>query len=162
MLISQKKAEKIAQDFLDQYHDTSTIEYAFLENEIWVITAKIGLVNQQVRKILIDAQSGRILSYTDKKLEMDDYGIKQAQVAFAVEKALLKIGAPAYEKVVQKLYEDYRCRLFDCFEYPEYLHNVIKEIFGDNYKAITDAVKVNLKDISGQKPVEDFLNVISK
>lgn len=161
-IISQKKAERIALDFVEQYHESSTIESAFLENNVWVITARIGLINQQMRKIFVDGLSGQILSYANSKLDQEDFGINQAKVSFAIEKALLGIGGPAYESVVQKLYENHRCRLFDCYEHPEYLHSVLKEIFGDNYKAIAKSIKSHLKDVSEQKPITDFLSVISK
>lgn len=160
--INQKKAEKIAIEFLEQYHDTSTIESIFLENGVWIVTAKIGLMTPQIRQVLIDENSGRILSYVDRTAVNGNYAIKQARVASAVEKALLRIGPPAHEKVVQKLYEDYQCHLFDCYEKPEYLNKVIKEIFGDNYTSIVESIKTNLKDVDEQKTFGDFLKVISK
>jgi hypothetical protein len=160
--ISQKKAEKIALDFLEQYHDASTIESSTLEDEIWVVTAKIGLISQQLRKITIDGRSGQILGYSDSRLDINDYGINQVKVALAIEKALLGIGAPAYEMVVQKLYEDYRCRIFDCYDKPEYLSRIIKDMFGDNYRPIAESIRDNLGDISEQNVIKDFLSVISK
>lgn len=160
--INQKKAEKITIEFLEQSHDTSTIESIFLENGVWIVTAKIGLITPQIRQVLIDENSGRILSYIDKTTASGSYAIKQAKVASAVEKALLRLGPPAREKVVQKLYEDYKCHLFDCYENPEYLNKVIKETFGDNYTAIIDSIKTNLKEADEQKTFGDFLEVISK
>jgi hypothetical protein len=160
--INQKKAEKIALGFLEQYHDTSTIESIFLENGVWVVIAKIGLMTPQIRQVLIDENSGRILSYIDKSTVNGNHAIRQAKVASAVEKALLRIGPPAHEKVVQKLYEDYRCHLFDCYEKPEYLNKVIKEVFGDNYMVIVDSIKDHLREPSEQKTFLDFLTVISK
>ncbi|HEY8109251.1 MAG TPA: hypothetical protein VIG05_00080 [Candidatus Nitrosotenuis sp.] len=160
--INQKKAEKIAIGFLEQYHDTSTIESIFLENGVWVVTAKIGLMTPQVRQVLIDENSGRILSYVDKTAVNGNSIMKQAKVASAVEKALLRIGPPAHEKVVQKLYDDYHCHLFDCYEKPEYLNKVIKEIFGDNYIVIVESIKDQLKETTEQKTFMDFLTIISK
>lgn len=160
--INQKKAEKIALEFLEQYHDTSTIESIFLENGVWIVTAKIGLVTPQIRQVLIDEHSGRILSYVDKTPINGNHAITQAKVASAIEKTLLRIGSPVHEKVIQKLYEDYHCHLFDCYEKPEYLNKVIKEIFGDNYMAVVESIKTDLKETSEQKSFLDFLTVISK
>ena len=162
MSIGQKKAERIALDFLEQYHDASTIESSALENDVWIITARIGLISQQLRKITIDGKSGQILGYSDSKLDLNDHGINQAKVALAIEQALLGIGVPAYEMVVQKLYEDYRCRIFDCYDKPEHLSRIIKEMFGDNYKPITESIRTNLRDISEKNVIKDFLSVISK
>lgn len=162
MSISQKKAEEIALDFLEQYHDASTIESSFLENDVWIVTARIGLISQQLRKITIDDKSGQILGYSDSRLDLNGHGINQAKVALAIEKALLGIGAPAYERVIQKLYEDYHCQIFDCYDKPEYLSRIIKEMFGDNYKPIAESIRANLVDISEQNVIKDFLSVISK
>lgn len=111
---------------------------------------------------MIDANSGRILSYTDKVMPEDMFAIKRTKVALAIEKALLGIDQQTYEKVVQKLYTDYQCDLFDCYENPEYLNKVIKEIFGENYIAIVKSVKDNLKKATEQINFTDFLKVISK
>jgi hypothetical protein len=160
--VDRKRAEKIAENFLQQYHSTITIESAFLEDGIWLVTTKIGLINKQIRRILIDENSGKILSYTDKEITNKDHIIKKSLISLSIENALCKIGDPTYEKVIQKLYEDYHCYLPDCYEYPEYLNKVLKEIFGSNYKAIVDAIKINLKDLAEQKPITEFLTAISK
>ncbi|HEV2192889.1 MAG TPA: hypothetical protein VGR54_04630 [Nitrosopumilaceae archaeon] len=160
--IDRKRAEKIAGNFLQQYHSTVTIESAFLENEIWIVAAKIGLVNKQIRRISIDANSGQILSYTDREITNKNQIIKKSIISLSIEKALRRIGDPTYEKVIQKLYGDHHCYLPDCYEYPEYLNKVLKELFGSNYKDIVEAIKANLKDVAEQKSVTDFLTAISE
>jgi hypothetical protein len=67
--MDKKRAEKIAENFLQQHHSTVTVESVLLEDEIWVVAAKIGLENKQTRRISIDANSGQILSYTDKEAQ---------------------------------------------------------------------------------------------
>lgn len=157
----QKKVKEIALEFLALYHDASTVESAHLEDGVWVVLAKVGQITQQIKKIIIDAKTGQILSYTDRRLSNDRYGLKQAHVAQAVEKILLKIGTPVYEAVIQKLYEDYHCDLFDCYENPEYLNSVIKEILGENYVSVVELIKSQLHNDNEQKTV-DFLAVISR
>ncbi len=68
---NQKKVKEIALDFLEQYHDASTIESAHMENGVWIVLAQVGQIIPQMKKISIDAQSGQILSYTDRKLPSD-------------------------------------------------------------------------------------------
>jgi hypothetical protein len=160
--IDRKRAEKIAENFLQQYHSTITIESSYLENKIWIVVTKIGLVNKQIRRIAIDASSGQILSYTDKEANNKNNVIKKSLISSSIENALRKIGDPTYEMIIRKLYEDYHCYLPDCYEYPEYLNKVLKELFGNNYKAIVRTIKINLKDLAEQKPVTDFLTAISK
>lgn len=62
----QKKVKEIALEFLEQYHDASTIESAHLENGVWIVLAQVGQITPQIKKISIDAQNGQILSYADK------------------------------------------------------------------------------------------------
>ncbi|HYL67280.1 MAG TPA: hypothetical protein VEU72_09070 [Nitrosopumilaceae archaeon] len=160
--MDRKRAEKIAENFLQQYHSTITIESVLLEGEIWVVAAKIGLGNKRIRRISIDANSGRILSYTDREVNNKNHIIKKSLISLSIEDALRRIGDPTYERVIQKLYEDYHCYLPDCYEYPEYLNKVLKELFGSNFKDIVEAIKTSLKDLAEQKPVTDFLTAISK
>jgi hypothetical protein len=160
--MDRKRAEKIAENFLQQYHSTITIESALLEGEVWVVAAKIGLGNKQIRRISIDANSGRILSYIDREANNKNHIIKKSLISLSIEDALRRIGDPTYERVIQKLYEDYHCYLPDCYEYPEYLNKVLKELFGNNSKDIVEAIKASLKDLAEQKPVTDFLTAISK
>ena len=160
--IDKKKAEKIAEDFLQQYNSAITLESSFLEGEVWIIVAEIGLINKKIRRIMIDASSGRILSYTDKDVTNNNHIIKKSLISLAVEKALCRIGHPTYEKVIQKLDQEYHCYLPDCYEYPEYLNKIFKELFGDNYMTIVELIRENLEDVAEQKPVIDFLTAISK
>ena len=160
--IDKKKAEKTAEDFLQQYNSSITLESSHLEGEIWVVMAKIGLVNKKIRRVMIDANSGRILSYSDREVINNNHVIKKSLISLAVEKALCQVGRPTYEKVIQKLDEEYSCYLPDCYDYPEYLNKIFKELFGDNYKTIVELIRENLEDVAEQKPVIDFLIAISK
>ena len=158
---NQEKVKKIALDFLEQYHDASTIESATLVGGVWVVLAQIGQIMPQTKKISIDAQSGQILSYTDITLPSAKSEIKQAQVTSAVENALLQIGTPVYETVIQKLDENYNCNLFECYDRPECLNQVIKEILGEKYLSVVGSIKSQLITDKEQKTVE-FLAVISR
>lgn len=158
--VDQNKVKKIALDFLEQYHDASTIESSHFEDGVWTVFAKVGLITQQIKKILIDT-NGKILSYSDIRIPGNKYAANQILVAFAVEKILLNIGRPVYETVTQKLHEDYGYDLFDCYENPDCLNIVMKEILGENYSSVVEMIKEQLSEEREQKTV-DFLAVISK
>lgn len=87
---------------------------------------------------------------------------EKAIVAFAIEKALLEFGAPALEEVTNMLLEHYHCEISDCFEKPQYLNKVLKDIFGNSYIIIVKSIKKNLEEFAYEKPIENFLNEISK
>ena len=92
----------------------------------------------------------------------DTGNVKKALVAFAIERALLEIGKPALEKVTKRLYEDYHHHLSDCYENPEILSKVLKDLYGNSYTAIVQSIKKELEDFSDQKPIKAFLKVISQ
>jgi hypothetical protein len=83
-------------------------------------------------------------------------------VSLAVEKILLEIGTPIYEKTIKQLSKDYDCYLPDCYEHPEYLNKVLKKIFGNAHIIIVDAIKNELNEYMAEKPIEVFITAIGE
>jgi transcriptional antiterminator len=83
-------------------------------------------------------------------------------VSLAVEKILLEIGTPIYEKTIKQLSKDYDCYLPDCYEHPEYLNKVLKKIFGNAHITIVDAIKNELNEYMAEKPIEVFITAIGE
>ena len=88
--------------------------------------------------------------------------IGKALVTLATQKALVDIGKPTYDKVVEMLYSKYHCYLSDCYEHPEYLKQILEELFGSSHKVIIYAIQQTLKEFSGQEQIARFLQLISK
>lgn len=95
-------------------------------------------------------------------MRSDGYKDEKAIVAFAIEKALLEFGTPALEGVIDMLSEYYHCEISDCFEKPQYLNKVLKDLFGNSYIIIVKSIKKNLEEFAYEKPIENFLNAVSK
>ena len=95
-------------------------------------------------------------------LTNDTTSDRKALVGSATKQALLKMGEPIYEKAVESLYRQYHCTLADCFEHPEYLNKILKEMFGVAHIVIVDSIKKQLEAFSYQKPIEQFLVIMSK
>ncbi len=76
--------------------------------------------------------------YVDKKQVM------QALTILAIEKALLNIGKPVFDKVVNKLQKDFHCYLSDCYYHPEYLDSTLKSLFGNSSSTIVKSIKEEL------------------
>ena len=95
-------------------------------------------------------------------MNLDKEQLRKALVSLSVERTLLKIGEPVYEKVVKQLSREYDCYLPDCYEYPEYLNKVLKKIFGNSYIPIVEAIKNELDDQLMEKPIEIFISAISE
>jgi len=93
-------------------------------------------------------------------LNFDQDQLRKAMVSLAIEKVLLGIGKPIYEKTINQLSKDYHCYLPDCYEHPEYLSKVLKKIFGNAYVTIVDAIKNELNESMTEKPIEIFVTTI--
>lgn len=87
--------------------------------------------------------------------------MKKTMVTLVLKNTLLELGINEYDKVVSLLQKDYSCTLEDCFENPEYLRNILKDLFGDSYPDILNSLSENMKEISNQESVKEFLQVLS-
>ena len=94
-------------------------------------------------------------------MDLDHNQLRKAMICLAVEKALLEIGNPIYEKTIKQLSKDYNCYLPDCYEHPEYLNKVLKKIFGNAHITIVDAIKNELNECLTEKPIWVFVTAIS-
>lgn len=87
---------------------------------------------------------------------------QKALVSFVIERVLLNMGQLALDEVGHRLYEKHQCYFSDCLQNPQYLREVLEELFGDSYKSITDQIQKRLAELHDQKPIANFLGVISK
>jgi len=87
--------------------------------------------------------------------------MRKTMVTLALKNTLLELGIQEYDKVVSLLQKDYSCTLEDCYENPEYLRNILKDLFGDSYPDILSSLSENMKEIMLQPSVKDFLQVLS-
>ena len=107
------------------------------------------------------------LEYAEKSGKREIYltgstSDKKALVSSAIKLALMEIGEPTYNKVVENLYREYHCDLADSYEHPEYLNAVLKVMFGNSHMVIVESIKKHLEKFNEQKPIQEFLTVISK
>jgi hypothetical protein len=87
--------------------------------------------------------------------------IQRALVSFVIERVLLDVGKLALDEVGHRLYEKHQCYFSDCLENPQYLRETLEEIFGDSYRSITSQIQKRLAELEDQKPIANFLSVIS-
>jgi len=86
--------------------------------------------------------------------------VDKALVALAIEKTLFDFGNPVYEKVTDRLYKKYNCYIPDCFEKPEYLKAVLKELYGESYHEIINSVRQELGEFAYKKKMDTFIQVL--
>ena len=67
LVIDTPKAIEIAQKFLEEHHTTVDLKSCVLEEsteeKIWIVTFDIGFLDEKIKKVKIDANSGSILGY---------------------------------------------------------------------------------------------------
>ena len=95
-------------------------------------------------------------------LEATDEQIKKALITLTIERVLLEMGKPVLDAFTKKLYKNYNCYIPDCSDHPEYLNQTLKEMYGNSYKTIVSAIMDDLAEFSHQKPIANFIKIISE
>ena len=78
-----------------------------------------------------------------------------------METVLLEIGKPTYDEVSHKLFKDHKCYLPDCYEHPEYLKRILRDLYGASSTVIIDSIKKQLEEFETQKGIDVFVAGIS-
>ena len=90
-------------------------------------------------------------------VEASDAEIKKAMVSLAIEKSLKEFSDTVLEVVSNRLKQDYNAYLPDCYEHPEYLNRILKDLFGGAHLIITNSIQKHLKSSQNEKPIKEFL-----
>ena len=83
-------------------------------------------------------------------------------VKSAIEHALLEIGTPTLEEVTRGLFNEHKCLISDCYENPEYLNAVLKDLFGNSHATIVESIKSYLGEFASQGSIRDFLTKLER
>ena len=59
------------------------------------------------------------------------------------------------------LQKDYNSTLEDCYDNPEFLKQVLKDLLGDAYNDVLNSLKENINNISSHKSTENFLDALN-
>ena len=89
------------------------------------------------------------------------YEMKRTMVTLAIKNTFLELGLEEFDKIVLMLQKDYNSSLEDCYDNPEYLKQVLKDLLGDSYDDVLNSLKENIKNISSHKSTENFLDALS-
>ena len=91
---------------------------------------------------------------------LENKDIYNILTTWAIEKTLLDLGKPTYDKVIDMLKNEYRCYLTDCYEHPEYLNAVLKKLSDDSSVAIVVSITNKLKEFLYKEPIRRFVEAI--
>lgn len=87
--------------------------------------------------------------------------MKRTMVTLAIKNTFLEMGLEEYDKILLMLQKDYNSSIEDCYDNPEFLKQVLKDLFGDSYNDILNSLKENLKNISSHQTTVAFLDALS-
>lgn len=87
--------------------------------------------------------------------------MKRTMVTLAIKNTFLELGLEEFDKIVMMLQKDYNSSLEDCYDNPEFLKQVLKDLLGDSYNDVLNSLKENIKNISSHKSTENFLDALS-
>lgn len=82
-------------------------------------------------------------------------------VVLAIEEALNEFGSTTFETVVARLYQKHRCLLTDCYEKPQYLQEVLEELYGRSHVVILESIKKHLEKELSNRKVSEYHRIIS-
>lgn len=87
---------------------------------------------------------------------------KRALVSFTITETLLELSPSASNEVGDRLYSKHNCYFSDCLEHPEYLKDILYEMFGEGSSSIIKTIRDKLKKFEDQQPISNFLSVLAK
>jgi hypothetical protein len=77
-----------------------------------------------------------------------------------VELVLMRRGNTNYHLVLAKLGSLYNCTIMDCYENPEYLRTVLKDVYKEDYNSIIDEIKLELDELVNMEKIVDFFKIM--
>lgn len=83
-------------------------------------------------------------------------------VAFSVEVVLMRVGGSEYQTVLSHLERDQNVKISDCFDNPEGLKSVLREIYGKKYFDIINNIELELGEVASNQEIINFLNILKK
>lgn len=100
-------------------------------------------------------------SHFVESLEHQNYDkIRKALVWSVLEKTFYGIGI--YHQIIEELRKRYHCHLDDCYDHPEYLVTILKDLYGNSFKSVVKSINKQLDEFSYHLPITRFLNIINQ
>ena len=93
---------------------------------------------------------------------IDDSKVFKLLISASVEKALLEMGTLEFDLVVSRLKEDYNCEISDCLDHPEYLKQILCELFGNFYQVILKSIHDSIEKSNMERPLVNFLTILDR
>lgn len=92
----------------------------------------------------------------------DNDTAKLALVSVSIESSLLGHDIQSYEKVTKMLETRYGCLVYDCYDHPDYLNEILKTLPNDSYYHIVESIKKGLGEFAYLDGISEFLDELRK
>jgi class 3 adenylate cyclase len=101
------------------------------------------------------------------KFQYSVYGVARDQrkcralVETAIERTLVDMSTNTLDTISGQLFKKHNCLLSTCYKKPEYLRDVLIDMFGNAYAGIVQEIRNKLGSHTQQKPIMTFLEKLS-
>ena len=95
-------------------------------------------------------------------LDATDMEIKRSLLTISVRQSLLEIGKPVLDEVERALYSNYKCFISDCLDNPEYLKQILQDLYGNASLNVIESIHKHLDEYDSIQSIKEFLTVITK
>jgi hypothetical protein len=90
-------------------------------------------------------------------MELEPYKI--ALISY-VELVLMRRGDVNYHLVLAKLDSLYDCKITDCYDHPEYLKEVLKDVYKEEYHSLVSQIRSYLGELEDDPEIIAFFNIM--
>ncbi len=95
-------------------------------------------------------------------VEKNSREVERILVGLAIEKTLLQMGRTVFERVEDLFHERYQCTIMDAYDNPQYLGEILKEVFGKSHTKVINSIGEFLINFKYEHPIEEFIEKMSK
>lgn len=92
-------------------------------------------------------------------MALSDEQIKE-NLALSIEVVLMRRGGPEFQMVLAKLKNNFNIDIINCYEKPEYLRKVLKEVYHEDFKSIVEEIIGELGEYAKEQKIIEFLDTL--
>ena len=92
-------------------------------------------------------------------MALSDEQIKE-NLALSIEVVLMRRGGPEFQMVLAKLKNNFNLDIIDCYEKPEYLRKVLKEVYREDFKSVVEEIIGELGEYAQEQKIIAFLDTL--
>jgi hypothetical protein len=85
---------------------------------------------------------------------------RKAALMSCIELVLMRRSNTDYHLVQARLNAICNRNLSNCYDYPKYLRDILKDVYKENYSSIIDEIKLELGDLIEEKDIANFLKIM--